>query len=296
VRVAVVGAGIAGLAVVWHLLQKGCDVAVFDRGDGASSVSTGLLHPFPGKEAVRGWRADEGMAATKELLQVASRERPVFVENGILRFAVTDRQREEFPERSTKWVPEAVDTAAMWIPDGITVFSRLYLEGLWKACKGVKREQGTVSLEELDGYDRVVLAAGADTMRFAVCKDLPLKRTIGQSLICRWPEKIPISLLSQGHITPTEDPELCQVGSTYEHTPEPDPKKALALLDKCALFYPPAKNFEVVEIRSGVRISPKVGYRPLVAQVAPKIWVFTGLGSRGLLYHALLAKELVDEL
>ena len=36
------------------------------------------------------------------------------------------------------------------------------------------------------------------------------------------------------------------------------------------------------------------GYRPVVSQLGPRLWVFGGLGSRGLLYHALLGRELAQ--
>lgn len=296
-RIAVVGAGLAGLAAVWHLLQKGHDVTLFDGkgiGGGASGVSTGLLHTSPGRQAIPSWRADEGMKATLELLQIASQERPVYIQNGILRLAITEQQKIDF-KKQPGWLenhslPKATPGPALWIPEGITVYSRLYLEGLWKACQGAKLEKQTIhSLQELDSFDLIVLACGEAIRRFA---DLPLSYTIGQTLLCRWPEPLPVSLLSHGHITPTENPELCQVGSTYEHTPEPDPKKALELLEKVALFYPPAKDFQIVEIRSGVRVSPKVGYRPLIEKISHKALVFTGLGSRGLLYHALISRVL----
>jgi glycine/D-amino acid oxidase-like deaminating enzyme len=236
------------------------------------------------------------MRAALELLQVASSERPVFEPSGLLRLAITDQQKAAFRERSCDYLPQATPLPAMWTSEGITVYSRLYLEGLWKACSKAHRVDRSVSLPELENFDAIVLASGADTLQFEECRHLPLKRTIGQSLICRWPERLPFALLGLGHIVPTEDAALCQVGSTYEHTAQPDPQQALQLLDKCARFYPPAKEFEIVEIRSGVRMSPKLGSQPLVAKVAPKIWVFSGLGSRGLLYHALLAKELAQEI
>jgi len=304
-KVAVVGAGVAGLAAVWHLLQKKCEVTVFDTGGSASSVSTGLLHPFPGKQALPSWRADEGMEATAELLQIAESAlgRPVAEAKGILRPAITEQQKKDFSSRGIWWeaeevlkqLPLAAPAPALWIPNGITVYSKLYLQGLWLACEklGAQREQRGVSLSDLKDFDKTILATGAATLQFEECRHLPLKCTIGQSLICRWPERLPLSLVSQGHITPTEDPAFCQIGSTYEHTSEPDPKKAVELLEKAALFYPPARDYKIVEIRSGVRISPINGYQPLIAQIAPKVWVFTGLGSRGLLYHALLARDLV---
>lgn len=279
-RVAIVGAGYAGVAVAWNFWKKNHEVTLFDGGEGASHVSTGLLHHAPNRRGVPILHAEEGIQATLELLEAASVDRPVFVKNGILRIAVTEEQKSD------------LGADRIWIPNGITVYSRLYLEGLKKACSGIEVVKRWVkSLEELSEFDAIVLTAGAETLDWG---DLPLKKTIGQCLICRWKEPLKVSLLSYGHITPTEDDEYCLVGSTYEHTEKPDPKKALELLDKAALFYPPAKDFEVVEIRSGVRIAPAKGELPLIHQINAKTWVFAGLGSRGLIYHALFAKSLIE--
>lgn len=276
-KVAVVGAGFAGLATTWFLLQKALSVTVFESNEGASFSSTGLLHPYPGKKGLLSWRADEGMRASTALLEIASSFHPCFERNGIVR---------------------RLDTGgSIEIPEGIAVYSRPYLSALRQLCHAARFVYQTISsTQQLDSFDQIILATGAATLQFKECQNLPLKRTIGQCLVCQWPEKLPSSLLGQGHITPTEDPQLCQVGSTYEHTTSPDPQKALQLLDQVALFYPPAKDFKIQEIRVGTRISPQIGYRPIVEQVAPKVWVFTGLGSRGLLYHALLAQELVRDL
>ena len=303
-RVACLGAGLAGLSVVWHLIERGIETVLFDPlgiGKGASGVSTGLLHPFAVKKALRSWGASEGMARTRELLRIAEEAlgRPVAAPKGIFRPAITEQQKKDFLLRAES-DPEAewreislpgMSASGLWIPEGICIYSRLYLEGLWQAC----RKRGAILAEKTYSpadFDLSVLAAGHETLRFEGCADLPLKTVIGQTLLCRSEEPLPFSLVSQGHITPTEDPSLCQVGSTYEHTEAPDPEKALELIDKVSLFYPPAKNFEIVEIRSGVRIAPKEGYLPIAAKVSPSTWVFTGLGSRGMLYHALLGQAI----
>lgn len=275
-KVAVVGAGYAGLAVAWQLLQRGEEVTVFDKGEGASHASTGLLHPAPGLKAAPSWRSDEGMAATLELLEKAG---PVFEQSGILRYAVNEKQKALF------------QGPTQWIAEGITVYSRPYLQALKRLChKATFVEKQVESLEELESFDAIILTSGAEILKFA---SLPLVCNIGQCLICRWPERLPHSLLAQAHVTPTEDPSFCLIGSTYEHTPKPNPQKALELLNILARVYPAAKDFKVEEIRVGMRIAPKVGYRPLIEKIGPKTWVFAGLGSRGLLYHALLSKELL---
>jgi glycine/D-amino acid oxidase-like deaminating enzyme len=118
-----------------------------------------------------------------------------------------------------------------------------------------------------------------------------LKSKKGQALVCRYPEHLPplaFSVVGEGHISMTEDPSICYLGSTYEE--DFDARQAYLLKEKIAAFFPPAREFEVLHVLSGERIAPKSGYLPLVQQVAPRCFVFAGLGSRGLLYHALYAK------
>ncbi len=277
-KIAIVGAGYAGLAAAWHLSHH--EVTVFEGGEGASHVSTGLLHPAPGRSAKTTWKAQEGMEAALELLKIAGED--TFLQNGILRFAVDEEQRQIFGGEK------------IWIKEGITVFSRNYLMGLKRACGKAKFVQQWVrDLKELSQFDRIVLTTGAETLSLA---SLPLKKTIGQCLVCRCEEPLTMSLLGSGHITPTIEPGICLVGSTYEHTEKPDRQKALALLTQVAKFYPQAKTFEVLEVLSGVRVTPNGTYRPILQKIDPKTWVFTGLGSRGLIYHALFAKKLCEEI
>lgn len=319
-RIAIVGAGIAGLATLWHLLQDpSVSATLFDAneiGSGASGASTGLLHPFPSRDARRSWRAEEGMRAAMELIEVAETalKAPVAERTGLLRLALSDTQKRDLKARAqvdseAVWieegpsiVPGAAPFAGIWVAKGVTVYSQLYLQGLWQAAKekGATKETREIrSLQDLDGFDAVVLAVGAATFRFPECRHLLLKTTKGQKLLCRWSKRLPCSLLAQGHLTPTPDPSVCQIGATYERqfsSFDPEPEKAMELLEKVALFYPPARDFEVLGVQAGVRISPVTGYRPIVEKIAPKAWVFTGLGSRGLLYHALLGKELAREI
>lgn len=281
-KVAVVGAGLAGLATAWNLSQKNIHVTVFRSKRGASHASTGLLHRFVGKKAIESPRAKEGLKAALELLETASRKRPVFEQSGILRFAMNDEQGERFGGKT------------IWMPDGITVYSSLYLQELEKLMPNVQFIETMIgSLDELETFDRIVVTAGVGSNSLT---NLSTKRTIGQALVCRTKQRIPHAFLGSGHISPTEDPDYCLVGSTYEHTEEPSLEKAMGLLEKVSAFYPDAKNFEVVEVRSGIRSAPKIGVMPILKKWGAKTWVFTGLGSRGLLYHALYAKELVEQL
>ena len=255
---------------------------------------------------MKSWEATLGMQETEALLSLAEGHagKPVFEKSGVFRPAITQQQITDFAKREEEgiaiWKEDAEFGKGLWIPDGITVYSRLYLSGLWSACKAAGVEwvgSAVESLEELASFDRIVITAGFETVRFEGCKELPLEATKGQTLICRWPERLPFPLVSHGHITPTEDPALCQVGSTYERgylNLEPDPTIALGLLQQIAPFYPYIKDLIVVDIRAGARISRPRAYRPLIEQIGQKTWVFTALGSRGLHYHAWLGKQVAQ--
>ena len=62
--IAIIGAGLAGLAVAYHILNKNqnCTVTLFDQkgiAAGASGIAAGLLHPFVGARSKRNFEADE---------------------------------------------------------------------------------------------------------------------------------------------------------------------------------------------------------------------------------------------
>lgn len=309
---AIIGAGFAGLALTWHLLQKGFQITLFDShgvGGGASGSATGLLHPYPGEQVRRSRFAEEGMRATEELLQVAEStlNRPVSLRNGILRTALNEEQIALLVERASQYGDiERLDHFTFLITSGITVNPSLHLQGLWQACekRGARLQKTKISsLEELKEYDLVIIAAGAGVATFEECRDLPLSFIKGQSLTFARPQEMtPLErgAIAKGHITPGESPDVLHVGATYERafdSEEPDLAKAKELLlPLVAAHFPALLNASILGCRAGIRVSCRGDYFPLVKKLNEKTWVVTGLGSRGLLYHAYLAEMLASKL
>lgn len=57
----------------------------------------------------------------------------------------------------------------------------------------------------------------------------------------------------------------------------------------------PLVDWEVKRLRTGVKALPpmtQLGALPLLRLLEPNIWIATGLGSRGVLYHAWIGKTL----
>lgn len=326
-KVAIIGAGFCGLAVAWQLIQQipNIKITLFDYrniGQGTSGIAAGLLHPFSGAHAKLNWNGFEGLSATKELLDVASKalgQSVIAKSNGILRLAITEQQQIDFQKcaelapSEADWLdsqtcqtlaPGCAHYPGLWLKEGLTIYSSLYLQGLWQACsqRGVQFEKKMIgSLGCIQGYDLTIATVGAECLHLPELAPLPIKMVKGQVLEMGWPNKIPLpcSLNSQIYIIMTEKGKSCLVGATYEKgfseavTDIETAKKNI--LSKAFELYPSLKNAPILNIYAGMRaVGPQ--HRPLIKKISASQWVLTGMGSKGLLYHALFAKELVKSI
>jgi glycine/D-amino acid oxidase-like deaminating enzyme len=199
-------------------------------------------------------------------------------------------------------VPGCANVPGLWIEEGMTVYAASYLKGLWKMCseKGVEFVLKKVhSLEELNHFDLTIVGAGAESSDLPELSTIPLKAVKGQILEFAWPtgvEPLQYPLNSHVYILMSESKRSCLVGATFEKAFTDDsPSVEIAkaeLLHKAFALYPPLATFSLIHCHSGLRaVTPQ--HLPLIRQISPKQWLLTGLGSKGLLYHALYAKKIV---
>ncbi len=278
-KIAVIGAGFAGLAAAFHL-SRDHKVVIFDAkgiGGGASGVSTGLLHPYPGEQGRRSWKAIEAMITARKLLQEAEKAlgRPVASYTGILKIGECVGAGDDV---------EQLGLEQFLIHSGITVFTKLYLEGLFQAGGAELRLQEIQTLEELEGFDAIILAVGAGICKFSECKHLRLNFVKGQILTCEQKEPLERSVTGKRYTAITQDPHVCHIGATYERdfvSEEPCLETAQRLLKP---------ESAVLDCKAGVRVTNPAHYFPMVEKINSKTWAITALGSRGLLYHGYLGE------
>lgn len=301
-KVAIIGAGLAGCGVAYFLIEEGAKVTLFDQrgvGSGASSACSGLLHPYPGLSAKRSIRATEGIAATKQLLQVAAAHTPKVVSegSGIYRRGVNQEQIEQFRQHAVDWGDvEEVEEGLFLLHTGITVYPEHYFEGLMVHLfkRGLRLDEKRVDdLALLSDYDAIVLACGWGLRTFAQCAHLPLTFTKGQSLKMAGTPPYSKSYIEKGYIAHLGGKKSYDLGATYEKgdfSDAPDLQTAIALLEqRHSTSIDPG---QVLECKAGVRVSHKGNYLPIAEQIGERLYLFTGLGSRGLLYHALFGSIL----
>ncbi len=325
-RIAVIGAGFCGLATAWHLSQhKDNEVVLFDAkgiGKGASGVAAGLLHGYVGAHAKLNWHAVEAMQATKELLAVAEKAlgMPVAEAQGMLRPALTPLQVSDFQLSASAYaddvhwrtaaecqarMPLLVPNPGIFIDSGMVVDCPAYLQGLWLACaaRGVSLELASItSLQDLDGYDRIAVAIGAATLTLPELAHLPLRLIKGQVLELAWSESmppLPFPVNSLAYLLMNPNGGSCMAGATYERNfTSSAPDQAFAaqdILPKINAFTTGLDDAAIIDCRSGVR-AMSTHRKPILTKVLDNCWVLTGMGSKGLLYHALYAKELAAQI
>lgn len=301
-RIAIIGAGLSGLAAAHYLLESGlCSVDLFDQkgvGGGASGIACGLIHPYPGEEGRRSFRASEALLHAESLF-AKSGETP---RKEIVRIPRTEEERLRLRTSLLSHDDVEEREGTFLIKSGMTINTQSYLGKLWRLCSAQGARlfiQRIQTLDELAEYDEIILATGASTPDFSECKDLRVQKLKGQVLLCAYPAAFtPLerSLIGKGYIALEENLESCILGSTYERnfaSEAPDIKKAKEeILPKICAFFPKAQELLVQGCRAAVRLARKGHYLPYVRKIGKKSWVITAMGSRGLLYHAFAGKML----
>lgn len=319
-RIAIIGTGLSGLATGYFLLRNSMqiDLTFFDPlgiGGGTSGMAAGLMHPYAGASAKLNLHGLEGFQATSQLLELASEkmEKSIAISQGLLRIAITDQQKSQYRETAEKydnitWC-EAAETQqknpglslhpGIFIPKSITVNCPLYLEGLWKACeeKGATLQRSTVnSIDELKDFDQIVVAAGAFVNKLLL--NLSVTQVKGQVIELAWPNSLaplPFALNSQAYLLMDRKKNTCIAGATYErdfNSTLPDVDYAAKdILPKAAALIPAVQGASILGCKAGIRASTP-DHMPIIQKVDHKCWVITGMGSKGLLYHALYAEKL----
>lgn len=327
-RIAILGAGFAGLSTAWHLLynsQASVSIDLYDPipiGHGVSGISSGLLHPYGGKQAKQAKEAAKKIDAVHNLIKHASQalNQPLILSSGILRPAITQQQITDFRQCALEhsdtewWNKEKCEAkvkglhipqdhgGGLFIKQGLTLDVPKYLDGLWQSCAllGTQYIQtAMIKEQDLARYDRIVFALGYAIKGFKPLEALPVESVKGQALILKWPlgiPPLPFSLISEGYLVMGKETSSCIAGATYErtfttHLPEP----AVAIPEirrKISTFFPSLAEAEIISCQAGIRAASKHNHQPLVGKTSDKFWFITGLGSKGLLYHAWLGNLL----
>ena len=219
---------------------------------------------------------------------------------------------------ATRYPDVIAPHGGLWIPAGGAVDLAALVEALLLASEargavvrsGVRvtawDEEESAAWVETDAGERiaarhVVLALGDGFRHHPELAALPLHRIKGQTIRIARPDGLGTlpTLSGFGYVVP--DGNTLVVGSSYEHTfddIEPSTAESERLVAKAARMVPALAGARVLEARAGVRVTvPRTHSPQRLPLLGPlpgrrRVWVFTGLGSKGLLTAPLLARDL----
>ncbi|MDT0632741.1 FAD-binding oxidoreductase [Rubrivirga sp. S365] len=162
----------------------------------------------------------------------------------------------------------------------------------------------------------LVLCLGDGARHLPALAALGLHRVKGQTVRLERPDALPPghpAVAGRGYVVPQADaggpdaggPDAggVVVGATFEHAFEsdaPDPALDAGLVAQAAALVPALGGAAVLGRRAGVRLTVPAavapGRLPLAGPLTGCVWVFTGLGAKGLMTAPLLALALPDAL
>ena len=145
---------------------------------------------------------------------------------------------------------------------------------------------------------RLFLCLGRGYTAFPALMRLRLHQVKGQTIRMTRPDALPAAaphLAGRGYVAVEGETVVC--GSTYEHrfaALEPSHGATRAILKKIEQMLPAIRSARLLEERAGVRVTVPGVRLPMVGPLpgSDRVWIFTGLGAKGLLTGPLVAKEL----
>jgi len=198
-----------------------------------------------------------------------------------------------------------------------------YLKGLWSSCQDIASKQGTSiawslcldstpAPSHLQEFDTVVFSAGSglftDRLLQESAVQFPIQLVRGQSVEFSLEHQDcgPIQPVLCGKYVAPWNTDLCNrviVGATHEYSSQAlDSTSVMEELRDATIHMCPQvwQHGKVVSITQGYRVQSqrgKDGRLPIVGRIElPSIgkdcWIFTGLSSRGLLYHGIFGSYL----
>lgn len=323
-KICVIGNGLAGACVSYHLIKKGVDVTVYDNGKNHSSVvAAGLITPLVFRRMNKSWRVDEFMDYLIPFYRsFETSDQEVLRDIPLRRMFASEQERGYWLDRQHTTEYSAYMAPVNEEDDTYTHAINNFGSGRVQNCYAVNaqpffsrvntfiRENGTLIEEPFDyeelvdntykgeAFDAFVFCEGFMNYLNPFFKEIPVGQTKGDVLTVK-AETIPDgqSLNRKCFMLPLGDHKF-KVGSTYswnEPNPIPTEEGRQQILEKLAYITP--EKVEVLEHLAGVRPTT-MDRRPIIGKHGSidHLYLFNGLGTKGYMYAPLLAKEFVDHL
>jgi len=319
-EVLIVGQGLAGSLLAWHLLQRNTRLIVVDdqHRHSASLVAAGLINPITGKRLVKSWNVEQCLPAAMNFYRMLETQwqKPVYHQKTILRLFASQQERELWARRRLQ--PDYQCYLGNAAGDGFHILQSGYLNtrDLLLGIRDVLRQRGCfidacVDYEDITFHSQEVRWRHISAKRIIFCEGhgisnnpwfnaLPLQPAQGEILTLKVAAPLPKSIINSGKWLLPIDAQTAKVGATFQWQPLdsiPTAKGKQELLDACQRLWPASPVLEVLDHACGVRPGtrdkkPFIGMHPRI----PQIGVFNGFGAKGALLIPYYAERFANYL
>ena len=332
VKIHIIGAGLSGLAAAYFCKKNlPFSVYLYDKGDkkGASFIGAGLVHPFAGPKGLLSQQGFEAFEIAASLIKIskgalikeASEQgtvcNDIVFSHHLHRVATNGFQRTMFsrwhkrmPHFVRKLDKSVLEQHSYLIPSypvyeikcGLSVNMPLYLKGLKIAFEnegGKYVEQWVGGTTCFSKEDIIIYAVGRHLKSFSALNSLDVYFSKGHVLIADTPSafKNMKPVLGKGYLSMGSSQSIV-LGTTYEKTfTTDDPDKDFAIghiLSQMKRFVHLEEALTIREVKAGIRVVNNQYYFPIAKKMANREYVITAMGSRGLLYHAMLGRYIAQ--
>jgi glycine oxidase len=318
----IVGAGLAGICLGWHLREKGCRITLIDDGQNKSSIiAAGMINPLVFRRMTKSWRADEFLPYARSFYTELETAFSVsFYHNVTIRRIFSSVQEREFWEEK-QYHPEYTEymTPISAKDDQFNKGHNPFGTGRVKGASYVKTQPfiesaraffiktGELKIDAFNhssldperlcykdnAYDGVIFCQGYLSPNNPFFKDTPIQQTKGETITIHCTElQTEESLNRKCFILPLGNDHY-RVGATYVwNTPtnEITEKGKEELCEKFRVIS--GHGFDIKDQKAGIR--PTTPDRRPVMGEHPNhkgIYIFNGLGTKGYMSAPLLALE-----
>ncbi|MEX1003656.1 MAG: FAD-dependent oxidoreductase [Crocinitomicaceae bacterium] len=312
----VIGWGLAGANLIWHLHQRGCKITVYDMGKNHSSrLAAGIVNPIVFKRLTKSWQADTLLPyAFNFYKEIEKKTGEIFyhAEKIARIFASIEEQNNwaalEGDERFDSYIEkiEMLKSEHINAPYGVgkVQAARLEVNRFLDASKKFLGNQGVTFVNHPFGFKQVehrsqyVFCEGYHLRDNIFFPHIPMKETHGETLTIRSTTLNISDILNKNMFVLPLGDNLYKIGATYNwemktaETTEAGKKELLEKFNSITNV-----PFEIVQHQAGIR--PTVSdRRPLLGThpVKKNLHLFNGLGTKGVMIAPYYAQLMVDYL
>lgn len=309
---AVVGSGLAGAALAWQWRLRGRTVLLIDRGDAVtpSRVAAGLITPITGKRLAIDPNFDSLLAAAEQLYTHVERiiGTKLLHRDGAVRILKDDAEAARYTQRRERMLrgrtePATLDTQVFHAPFGafaMTQALRLDVYGFLDATRRAFEKDGAFRQAAYPACDPgirpLVIATGIAAARDGTLPAQRFEPARGDILTVHIPGLHESRVVHRGIWLVQVGPQLYRVGATYDWATLSDTPSAAGRAELESRLRECLKlPFDVLQHDAAVRPISR-SRQPIAEPIAPGIWAFNGLGSRGTLLAPWHAARLIEQI